>query len=72
MSDDAILILEGELGSRMPGALELLAGDELLVLADLLHDAKVRQARELDDGVESSLEIVPRLMRGPVRKILFG
>jgi hypothetical protein len=72
MSDDAILILEGELGARPPGGLEVLAEDELLVLADLLHDAKARQARELDEGVEGSLEIVPRLMRGPVRKILFG
>ncbi len=72
MSDDAIDILEGELDARVPEALEVLGDDELLLLADLLHDAKARQAQELDEGVEASLEIVPRLMRGPVRKILFG
>lgn len=70
--DDAIDILEGELDACVPEPLEVLGDDELLLLADLLHDAKARQALELDDGVEESLEIVPRLMRGPVRKILFG
>ncbi|HUR84480.1 MAG TPA: hypothetical protein VMY78_03985 [Solirubrobacteraceae bacterium] len=72
MSGDAIDILEGELDARVPEALDVLGRDDLLLLADLLHDAKAHQAQELDEGVEASLEIVPRLMRGPVRKILFG
>ena len=72
MSDDAIDILELQLGARIPEGLEVLADDELLVLADLLAEAKASQARELEAGVGGSLEIVPRLMRGPVRKMLFG
>jgi hypothetical protein len=72
MSDDAIDILEEELGARIPEGIEALADDELLLLADLLHEAKATQAQELDEGVEGSLDIVPRLMRGPVRKMLFG
>jgi hypothetical protein len=72
MSDDAIEILEEELGARIPEGIEVLADDELLLLADLLHEAKASQAQELDEGVEGSLDIVPRLMRGPVRKMLFG
>jgi hypothetical protein len=72
MSDDAIEILEQELGARIPEGLEALADDELLLLADLLAEAKASQAQELEEGVQGSLEIVPRLMRGPVRKILFG
>jgi hypothetical protein len=72
MSDDAIDILEEELSARIPEGLQVLADDELLLLADLLHEAKARQAQELGEGVEGSLEIVPRLMRGPVRKMLFG
>ncbi len=70
--DDAIDILEDELGAVVPDGIAALAGHELLALADLLRDARRRQARELDDGVEGSLEIVPRLARGPVRRILFG
>lgn len=72
MSDDAIDILENELGARIPEGLEALGDDELLHLADLLHEAKARQAQLLDEGVDGSLDIIPRLMRGPVRKILFG
>lgn len=72
MSDDAIDILEEELGARIPEGLEVLADEELHVLADLLAIAKADQARELEAGVGGSLEIVPRLMRGPVRKMLFG
>jgi hypothetical protein len=72
MSDDAIDILEQELGARIPEGIGVLADEELLLLADLLHEAKASQAQELDEGVEGSLDIVPRLMRGPVRKMLFG
>lgn len=64
--------LEDELGGRMPDGLDALSAKELTVLADLLRDAKQRQAQDLDVGVEESLNFVPRLMRGPVRKILFG
>jgi len=65
-------ILEDELGARMPDGLDALSAKQLVLLADLLRDAKQRQARELHEGVEESLHFVPRLMRGPVRKILFG
>ena len=70
--DDAVDILERELGARLPDGFSALSDEQLLALADLLHDAKARQRHELEDGVEESLNIVPRLMRGPVRKILFG
>jgi hypothetical protein len=69
---DAVQILEDELGARIPAGLDVLGDDELIALADLLRDAKGRQAQLLDEGVADSLNIVPRLMRGPVRKILFG
>ena len=70
--DNATDILEDELGDRIPEGLEALSDDQLHALAELLRDAKARQARELDEGMEQSLDIVPRLMRGPVRRILFG
>lgn len=70
--DDAVDILEGELGGAVPVGLEQLSDEQLLALADLLQDAKARGQEELRDGVEDSLNFVPRLMRGSVRKILFG
>ncbi len=68
----AVDTLERELGAPMPEGLEALSAAQLATLADLLASAKVCQARELTDGVEGSLNFVPRLMRRPVRTILFG
>lgn len=68
----AVDTLERELGGPVPEGLEALSAAELATLADLLAAAKERQAHELTEGVEDSLNFVPRLMRGPVRKILFG
>ena len=70
--DDAVDIFEGELGGEVPVGFEQLSDEQLLTLADLLQDAKARGQEELHDGVEDSLNFVPRLMRGSVRKILFG
>jgi len=68
----AVDTLERELGGPVPEGVEALSAAELATLADLLASAKKRQAQELTEGVEDSLNFVPRLMRGPVRKILFG
>ena len=70
--DDAVDILEGELGGPVPDGFQHLSDEQLLALADLLADARARGQEELHEGVEDSLNFVPRLMRGPVRKILFG
>lgn len=70
--DDAVDILERELGAQLPEGLGRLSGEQLHALAELLQVAKACQREVLDEGVEASLNIVPRLMRGPVRKILFG
>ena len=65
--------LESELGARPPGrASQALAADDLRSLTALLRTAKERQSTALDAAVEEALEIVPRMVRGPVRKILFG
>lgn len=72
MTAKALRALESELGGRAPERLEALADADLLALAELLRDAKARQSEALDAAVGQSLEIVPRMARGPVRKILFG
>jgi len=70
--DDAVDILEGELGGPVPDGIHNLDDEQLIALADLLQDARARGQEELQEGVEDSLNFVPRLMRGSVRKILFG
>ena len=64
--------LEAELDDRVPDGLEALTDEELTDIVDRLHDAKLRQSEALEVAMEQALEIVPRLLRGPVRKILFG
>jgi len=72
MSSDARRALERELGGRAPGGLKTLDDEELAHLAKLLHDAKQRQLAQLETAIDEALGIVPRLVRGPVRKVLFG
>ena len=72
MSTKAVRALEAELGDRVPDGLQRLTDAQLRAFTDLLHDAKRRQSGALQDAVEEALEIVPRMVRGPVRKALFG
>lgn len=72
MSAKAFRALESELGGAPPDGLERLTDAQLRAFTDLLRDAKRRQSDALRSAVEESLEIVPRMVRGPVRKILFG
>jgi hypothetical protein len=72
MSAKGLRTLETELGGRAPARLEALSAAELRSFTDLLRAAKGRQSDALESAVEQALEIVPRMLRGPVRKILFG
>lgn len=72
MSDAARRILKPELGGVVPGGLESLTEDELSEFAAMLRAAKLGQSEQLEAAVDEALEIVPRLLRRPVRKILFG
>jgi hypothetical protein len=38
----------------------------------MLRAAKLGQSEQLEAAVDEALEIVPRILRRPVRKILFG
>jgi hypothetical protein len=66
------LTLEAELGGRAPDGLGALDEAERSAFAGVLRDAKRRQSRELDAAIEQSLGVVPRLLRGTIRKMLFG
>ena len=72
MSATELRALESELGARPPEGLEAIAEADLRALTALLREAKQRQSEGLEAAVEEALEIVPRMVRGPVRKMLFG
>ena len=71
MSIDSRNALEQELDGRIPDGLSTLKDDELSELAELLRTAKQRQSQALDQGIDEALEIVPRVARGSVRRMLF-
>jgi hypothetical protein len=72
MTQAARRILQSELGGTVPGGLDELTVEELSGFASILRVAKRRQSEQLEVAVDEALEIVPRLLRRPVRKILFG
>lgn len=40
-------------------------------LAGLVADATARQAKALDDAIDGGMGHIPRLLRGPVKAVLF-
>lgn len=58
-------------GVATPG-LDALDPAELDTLARLVAEATHRQESDLAAAIDSGLTIVPRLLRGTVRKALFG
>jgi hypothetical protein len=72
MNENAQRILKSELGGEVPHGMDGLTETELAGFAGILHDAKDRQSKELEDAVDQALGIVPRLLRGTIRRILFG
>jgi hypothetical protein len=68
--DDAFDTLRAQLGGTAPQALRELSGDELTDLSDAIRTARRRQTKALADAGERALGHIPRLLRGPVRKIV--
>jgi hypothetical protein len=73
MSKDAARrALEEQLGARLPAGVGGLAEAELQDLADAVRSARRRQAKALAEAGERALGRIPRLLRGPVRKVAGG
>ena len=70
MSNDALAALGKELGGAPPPALATLSSDELNDLAGAVRHARKRQAHELAAAGDAAFAHVPRLLRGPIRKVL--
>ena len=65
--------LAQELGAEVPpGLAASISEADLDRLAAAVAAARERQAAELRAAMGRSLDHVPRLARGPIKKILFG
>ncbi len=69
MAADAMAELRRELGAAPPAALTELAPEELRDLAVAIHAARRRQAAELAAAGDQALKVVPRVLRGPIRRL---
>lgn len=70
MAEDGLKALAVQLGGRAPGGLTALDSEHLRDLADAVHAVKRRQAAELAAAGDQALHHIPRLLRGPIRKML--
>jgi hypothetical protein len=70
MSTQGRRALEDQLGAPAPAGLKVLSDSELRHLADAIHAARRRQAQALDQAGERALGKIPRLLRGPIRKVV--
>ena len=64
--------LEQELGGPLSPGLAALSESDLAALVETIAVARTRQAQALAQATEKGLNIVPRVFRGTVRKVLFG
>lgn len=72
MATPTINPLADALGSPLPKGLEALSKAELQVLATAFASATQQQRIALAAATEAALSHVPLLLRGAVRKVLFG
>ena len=70
MSDDAYIALRARLGDSAPDSLRTLSDTELRHLSDALADARHRQAAALAAAADRALSHIPRVLRGPIKRIV--
>jgi hypothetical protein len=70
--DAAIRAVSQQLGEPPPPGLTALSEEQLQDLACAIADARHRQAAALQQAGERALGRIPRLLRGPVRKVAGG
>jgi hypothetical protein len=67
---DALSALRAQLGAAAPDGLAQLSDDELGDFLAAVGDARHRQRQALGEAGERALGHIPRLLRGPVRRIV--
>ena len=69
-SNDAVRELKAQLQATPPKGVAALSDDEICHLAQAIRDARHRQAAELQAAGEKAFGHIPRLLRGPIRKVM--
>lgn len=72
MSDDPVKTLEAELDGEPIAGIEALDEAAVTHLTSAIRAARERRSQALDEGAEGALRYIPRLMRGPAKRLLFG
>jgi hypothetical protein len=67
---DAFNALSAQLRGAAPESLRELSADELADLAAAVADARHRQAAALAQAGDRALSHIPRLLRGPIKRIV--
>lgn len=62
--------LESQLRAKPPKSLGSLSDDELADLVKAVRESRHRQAAELQAAGDKAFRHIPRLLRGPIRKIM--
>ena len=62
--------LEAQLGSQPPAGVARLDAEEVADLTSAIRDARRRQAAEIEGVGDRALSFVPRMLRGPIRRIV--
>ncbi len=70
MAGNGLKALRAQLGAPPPKGIAKLRSADLQDLADAVAGARRQQAAELAAAGEKSLGHIPKLLRGPVRKVL--
>ncbi|HEY2316741.1 MAG TPA: hypothetical protein VGH67_00455 [Solirubrobacteraceae bacterium] len=70
MPDDAFSALRAQLGETAPDALRALTEEELRDLGAAIADARHRQAAALAEAGDRALGHIPRLLRGPIKRVV--
>jgi hypothetical protein len=69
---EALGELESQVRAEPPRGLAALSEAELEDLTDAVRDARHRQAAELQLAGDKAFGRIPRLLRGPIRKVMGG
>jgi hypothetical protein len=70
VSEAGVETLREQLRADPPAGVAALAEADLQHLAEAVRAARHRQAAELDRAGEQALRLIPRILRGPIRKVV--
>lgn len=70
--DPAVEDLRRELDAEPPEEIAALGDPELIALTNMLRASSERQSMALRSAIDDGMRFLPRILRGAVRRALFG